>query len=266
LAAPPVNYNDTEHARSYGANTHVEAISAYNAGGTGKGVTVAVIDSGINAALPEFAGRIHSASQDVGGTRGVSDSDGHGTAVSGTIAAARNGSGMMGVAFDSTILSLNSSNPNNCTEKDGCKHSDSAIAQSVDIARQNGARVINISLGGEGVGSAVLNAVSRAANAGIVVIVSSGNDGREATGGNPSAFALNIAQRAGNGHVIIAGSVGVPIGGSAANGTDATQISDFSNRAGVGAEHYLTALGYRVRSFDQTGAGFLYNGTSSRRR
>jgi hypothetical protein len=261
MAAPAVNYNDTEYARSNGANTH-GAITAYNAGGTGKGVTVAVIDSGINPALPEFAGRIHAASRDVAGSRGVSDSEGHGTAVSGTIAAARNGSGMMGVAFESTILSLNSSNPDNCTDADGCKHSDLAIAQSIDIARQNGARVINISLGGEGAGSSVLNAVSRAASAGIVVVISAGNGGKEATGGNPSPFALNIAQRAGNGHVIIAGSVGVPIGGNPANGTDATQISDFSNRAGLGAEHYLTALGYRVRTFDETGAGFLYNGTS----
>jgi hypothetical protein len=53
-----------------------------------------------------------------------------------------------------------------------------------------------------------------------------------------------------------------PIGGNPANGTDATQISDFSNRAGAGAEHYLAALGYRVRTFDETGAAFLYNGTS----
>jgi hypothetical protein len=38
----------------------------------------------------------------------------------------------------------------------------------------------------------------------------------------------------------------VPIGGDPKNGTDLTQLSDFSNKAGTGAQHYLTAIGYRV--------------------
>ena len=255
------NFNDAEYQRSNGANAH-SAISAYNVGATGQGVTVAVVDSGINPNLSEFSGRIHSASQDVARSRGVVDNEGHGTAVSGTIAAARNGSGPMGVAFNSTILSLNTSNPDNCTEGKGCKHSDTHIAQAIDIARQNGAKVINISLGGDGVGSAVLSAVSRAATSGIVVVVSAGNNGKEPEGVNPSNFAADIARHAGNGHVIIAGSVGVPIGGNPANGIDTKQISDFSNRAGTSAAHYLAALGYRVRSFDEHGTGFLYSGTS----
>nr|MDP9414297.1 S8 family serine peptidase [Pseudomonadota bacterium] len=255
------NFNDSEYQRSNGANTH-GAISAYNTGATGRGVTVAVVDSGINPNLAEFSGRIHVASRDVARDRGVVDNEGHGTAVSGTIAAARNGSGPMGVAFESTILSLNTSNPDNCTPEKGCKHSDSAIAQAVDIARQNGAKVINISLGGDGVGSAVLNAVQQATTAGIVVVISAGNDGRKPEGANPSSFALTTAERAGNGLVIIAGSVGAPIGGDVANGVDTKQISDFSNRAGTGAQFYLSALGYRVRAFDETGTGFLYSGTS----
>ncbi|UZW56879.1 S8 family serine peptidase [Sphingobium sp. JS3065] len=45
-------------------------------------------------------------------------------------------------------------------------------------------------------------------------------------------------------------------------GTDLNQISTFSNRAGAGADRYLTALGYRDRTINQDGAAYLYSGTS----
>ncbi|WP_324748996.1 S8 family peptidase [Sphingomonas sp. LY54] len=245
-----MNYNDAEYGRSNGASA-AGAISAYNAGGRGQGITIGIVDSGINPALPEFAGRIHPASQDVAANRGVVDTEGHGTAVAGTAAAARNGSGMMGVAFESRILSLNTAKATDCDPDDGCQHSDADIARAIDIARGNGARVINISLGGESAGSTVLGAISRATAAGIVIVMSAGNEGKEATGGNPGGFALQSAQRAGNGLVIIAGAHDA-----------ARQLADFSNRAGTGATHYLTALGTQIRTFDHNGQALLYSGTS----
>jgi hypothetical protein len=182
--------------------------------------------------------------------RGVSDAEGHGTAVSAIAAASRNGSDIQGVAYNTTILSYNSADPNNCDKDDGCRHSDRAIAQGIDLARENGARVINISLGGEGAGSAVLQAVSRAAQAGVVVVVSAGNDGRETSGSNPDGFSSALAA-SGNGLVIIAGAHNA-----------SRQIADFSNRAGSSQQAYLTALGDRVRSLDHTGQAFLFSGTS----
>src|SRR5687768_13622261 len=50
-----VRYNDSEYQRSNGAVSS-GAIHAWDAGGTGRGVKVGVIDSGINPSLPEFAG------------------------------------------------------------------------------------------------------------------------------------------------------------------------------------------------------------------
>ena len=84
------------------------AIAAWDAGATGAGVKIAVIDSGLNAGLNEFAGRIDPASADTAGNRGVSDEGGHGTAVTSIAAAGRNGTRTMGVAFNSTILSFRS--------------------------------------------------------------------------------------------------------------------------------------------------------------
>ncbi|HVM38493.1 MAG TPA: S8 family peptidase, partial [Sphingomicrobium sp.] len=227
----------------------------------GKGIKIGVVDSGINPNLPEFAGRIDPASRDVAGSRGVSDEGGHGTAVTSVAAAARDGVGTLGVAFDSTIISLRADSPGTCadTAKDaGCKFGDSAIARGIDVAVSAGARVINLSLGGSAPGSTLLASIHNAVSRGVVLVISAGNDGEKPEGANPNDFALVPAQRF-PGHIIIAGSVGVA---GATGGIDVSQISNFSNRAGNGAAYYLTAQGFRDRAPDHNGTHYLWNGTS----
>lgn len=250
---PSANYDTTEYQRSNAA-VAMSAISAYNLGVTGKGVKIGVIDSGINPSLSEFAGRIDPGSRDVAGSRGVSDEDGHGTAVSAVAAAAKNDANMHGVAFDATIVSLRADSPGSCAqtgEDEGCQFTDSAIAQGVDAARLAGARVINLSLGGSAPNSTLMAALSRAVGAGIIVVISAGNDGEKPEGANSDPFALIPAQSF-PGRVIIAGALD----------TNTSQIASFSNRAGSGAPWYLMALGKSVRAPDNTGAAFLWSGTS----
>jgi hypothetical protein len=235
------------------------AIAAYNAGATGRGIKIGVVDSGVNPLLDEFTGRIDAASGDVAGSRGVSDDDGHGTAVTAVAAAARNGSNTMGVAFDATIISERADSPGSCSQSNGCQFYDPAIAAGIDAARVAGAKVINLSLGGTSPSSNLLSAMQRAVNAGIVLVISAGNDGTDPVkGANSDPFALIPAQNF-PGSVIIAGSVGVA---SSTGGTDVNTISDFSNRAGSGAPYYLTALGYMDRAPDNTGGQFYWSGTS----
>jgi hypothetical protein len=100
--------------------------------------------------------------------------------------------------------------------------------------------------------------MNRAVSAGIVLVISAGNDGDKPEGANPDPLALVPAQQLGP-NVIIAGSIGVPNG---SGGTDLNQLSTFSNKAGTGAAYYLAALGYRDRAPDHTGAQFLWSGTS----
>src|SRR5206468_4603575 len=124
---------------------------------------------------------------------------------------------------------------------------DSAISAGIDAARLAGAKVINMSLGGDPPGNQLLSAMQRAVNAGIVLVISAGNDGTDPTKGTDAdPFALVPAQTF-PGSVIIAGSVGVASG---SGGTDINTISDFSNRAGTGAAYYLMALGYEDRAPD----------------
>ena len=191
--------------------------------------------------------------------RGVSDDDGHGTAVTAVAAAARNNQNTMGVAFDATIVSERADSVNTCSGKDGCSFFDPGIAAGIDAARVAGARVINLSLGGSTPGSQLLSAMQRAVNAGIVLVIAAGNDGTDATkGANSDPFALLPAQNF-PGSVIIAGSVGVNNG---SGGTDASTISTFSNRAGSGAQFTLMAVGYNDQAPDNTGAQFVWSGTS----
>jgi hypothetical protein len=168
----------------------------------------------------------------------------------------------MGVAFDATIVSERADAPGSCTNTsgDGCTFYDQAIAAGIDAARIAGAKVINLSLGGSAPGSQLLSAMQRAVNAGIVLVISAGNDGEDPTkGSNPDPFALTPATSF-PGMVIIAGSVGVNSGtGTPVN---VNQISTFSNRAGSGAQYYLMARGLDDLAPDQTGKMYWWSGTS----
>lgn len=239
---PPGNFDTAEFRRSDGPDFH-GAVTAWQGGNTGQGETIAVIDTGIDVDSPEFAGRLHPDSQDVASNRGANGEDDHGTHVAMIAAAARDDTGILGIAFDATVLALRADNPGSCNPASGgsensCEFFDSDIATGVDQAIASGAAVINISLGGGAASQVLLSAIGRAANAGIVVVVSAGNDG---DGSNPDIppdqpdpFASSLVQ-AGNGNVIIAGSVDI-------NG----QFSSFSNQAGSFASSYLAARGEEI--------------------
>jgi subtilisin family serine protease len=104
-------------------------------------IKVAVIDSGIDGSHPEFAGRIAAAKSFVGGSP-YTDEQGHGTFVAGEIAANPfNQVGMAGLAFNAQLLVAKVVTP------DGSVPLKAEVA-AIRWAADNGARVINLSLGG----------------------------------------------------------------------------------------------------------------------
>ncbi len=261
---PPPSFTTPEYIQSDGPSFH-RAIVAYEAGVSGRGITVGVVDSGIDPNSHEFAGRIHAQSGDVtGANRPLGDDDGHGTSVSRILAAAKNDRDVHGIAYNATILALRADQAGSCApaaqgvDEAGCSFFDSAIAAGVDRAVDNKARVINISLGGAGgASSALRTAISRATSAGVVVVVSAGNEADELDPAfdpnSPSPFAQALLAN-GNGHVIIATAV-----------DDNGVIAKFSNKAGVAQNAVLSALGQSIccEYRDDTIYRFAANGGTS---
>jgi subtilisin family serine protease len=134
---------------------------------TGGGVTVAVIDTGVDVSHPDLAGQISTASTSFDPeTQSVGDTDGHGTFIAGLIAAKmNNGIGIAGVAPDARILAL--------------KYDFSSIelARAIRYAAEQGASVINISSGFGALDPIVGEAISYASSApfNTVIVASAGN-------------------------------------------------------------------------------------------
>jgi hypothetical protein len=103
-------------------------------------VKVAIVDSGVDNTLPDFAGRIADGKSFVGGSPFV-DSEGHGTFVAGQIAANLDDKGIVGIAYTSQLLVAKVVKPDGTIPLD-------AEAAAIRWAADQGARVINLSLGG----------------------------------------------------------------------------------------------------------------------
>ncbi|OLF09875.1 S8 family serine peptidase [Actinophytocola xanthii] len=159
--------------------------AAWQAGYTGRGVTVAVLDTGVDADHPDLAGRVADV-RDFTGEQGGTDRDGHGTHVASTIAGsgAASGGRLRGMAPEATLLS------GKVCSVDGCP--DSAVLAGMEWAARSGAAVVNLSLGGpDGAG---LDPLEQAVNAlteqhGTLFVISAGNAGTlgAATVGSPGS-------------------------------------------------------------------------------
>mgnify|MGYP001548762249 CR=1 FL=1 len=112
---------------------------------TGRGMTIAIVDSRVDVAHPDLAGQFVSDENFVGDARGRPEA--HGTHVAGLIGAkAGNGIGMAGVAPGARLMALRA-----CREVDGGRASvcnSLALAQALQFAIQHQANVINLSLSG----------------------------------------------------------------------------------------------------------------------
>lgn len=145
-------------------HTVIGSKEAWNAGYTGSGVTVAVVDSGL------YGG--HS---DVSGTQincglGTGDGNGHGTHVAGIIAAKGNNNlGGVGVAPGVSLKSVR------VFDSSGSAPT-SDIMKGFDAAVNSGANIINMSLGGVGYTKLFQDKITNAYNRGIAVFCAAGND------------------------------------------------------------------------------------------
>lgn len=115
---------------------------------TGKGVHIAVVDTGAEKDHPDLKGRVTQTSNFVEGGDASFNSDRHGTAIAGVIGArANDGIGIFGIAPDAQVSVMKACwYPESGDKKALC--SSWTLAKAVDAAISNGAKVINLSLAG----------------------------------------------------------------------------------------------------------------------
>ncbi|MDC2958764.1 S8 family serine peptidase [Streptomyces gilvifuscus] len=141
----------------------------------GAGVTVAVVDSGVDAAHPDLTGQVLPGKDFTGAGTPHRDTEGHGTAMASLIAGhghgANNSAGVMGLAPKAKILPVR-------VDLAGSKFVTASLASGIRYAVDQGASVINLSLGDDNSypGSKAAKAVAYAEAHDVVVVAATGND------------------------------------------------------------------------------------------
>ena len=159
--------------------------------GTGRGITVAVVDTGVHLTHEDLAERIVPGWDFVGNDATPQDDNGHGTHVAGIVAAvADNGKGVIGVAPDVKIM------PVKVLNSDG-RGSGADVDAGIRWAANHGAHVINLSLGEdlqglEPFGPSFVEAIEYAWGKGAVCVVAAGNDTLQSSGFNSGTNAVVV--------------------------------------------------------------------------
>lgn len=171
VSATFARYVDPLVGLQYGAQ-RIGAEAAHQRA-TGRGVTVAVIDTGVDTDHPDLAGRIIEQANFADGAYG---GEVHGTHIAGVIAAvANNALGVYGVAPEARLLAVRSCRPRAPERSEGICTSET-LARGLDYAIRKRAQVVNLSVGGSP-DPLMLRLVNRAVERGIIIVAAAGNSG-----------------------------------------------------------------------------------------
>lgn len=195
----------------------------------GRGITVAVIDTGVGADVTFGSGRVSALDIGLGTAPGKGAENGHGTSVASL--AAGSAADAAGVAPAANVLSIR------VTDDTGTSDT-FTIAKAIMAAVDAGAKVINVSMGGYGTNSAMTSAITYAQNHDAVIVAAAGND-----------QAAELSWPAADVRVISVGAV-----------DKAEQQVTFSNS---GPQLKLSAPGYGVQTAWLDGTRAYVDGTSA---
>ena len=161
------NPDDPQFGLQWGL-TKIEAPQAWEVTTASTNINIAILDTGVDLDHPDLANKIIS-NINFSSSTTVDDVYGHGTHVAGIAAAmTNNGIGVAGLGYTSTIMNVK-------VLGDYGSGTYSGVASGIIWAVDNGAEVINMSLGGSSPSSTLEDAVNYAWNNGVVVVASAGN-------------------------------------------------------------------------------------------
>jgi subtilisin family serine protease len=171
-----------------GSSGALQALDTARAASGSRAPVVAIVDTGIDLRHADLRKNLWTNPDEVAGNgivddvHGVDlvdddgepqDANGHGTHVAGLVGArVNNRRGVAGIARDVRLMAVRVLDADNGGSTDD-------VAAGVDYAVREGARVINLSLNGDDEDPALTEALQRAEQAGVLVVVSAGNDGRD---------------------------------------------------------------------------------------
>ena len=154
---------------------------------TGRGVKVGVLDTGVDSGHPDIGRNVKGGMNTISGTASARDDNGHGTHVSGTIAALRNGVGVVGVAPDASVYSVKVLDSRGSGKL-------SNLVQGMEWCVSQQIKVVNLSLSASKENQTFREVVIAARRAGITMVCAAGNSGPSPnTVGYPARYVETIA-------------------------------------------------------------------------
>lgn len=236
----------------------INAPESWAQGYKGAGVVVAVVDTGVDINHPDLMSQLWVNADEIAGNgidddhngyvddtsgwdfangdNNPDDQNGHGTHVAGSIAADDNGFGATGVAPDAKIM------PVRVLDSSGSGTA-AAVAAGIRYAANNGADIINLSLGGA-LSSVIQSAIQYALSRDVLVVSAAGNESASAPS-YPARFSAAMANV-------------ISVGAYSSSGT----LASFSNRVGSSGAVQVDAPGVGVYSTYMDGRYGTLSGTS----
>lgn len=233
---------------------------------TGAGVTIAIIDDGYNITAQDFPTNLWKNSKGTVGWNTNKNNDdispiyksngeafgntAHGSNVAGLIGMPSNASGGIGAAYGAKLMLIQAANYSNDSTQPSFPTN--ALVSAIDFARENGADIINLSLGTTSNSNLIHNAVMRANNAGILVVAAAGNGD---TNGNGIATSTTKFYPAAYSEVL---------GVMAIDKTNTNKLAQFSNYDNNNNQYYnIAAPGVSILGCNSENSGYTLNSGTS---